>query len=57
LIKPGTQIGAEARDISIPCKTVAECVPPGHFDCIINLCICHPVEQVFDAQALIGNHP
>jgi len=25
--------------------------------CIMNLCFCHPVEQVLNAQALIGNNP
>ncbi|KAJ6677275.1 hypothetical protein OIU85_010441 [Salix viminalis] len=53
----GEQFGAEGRDISIPCKTVADCTPPGHCNCIMDLCICHRAEQVLDAQALIGNHP
>ncbi|KAJ6874720.1 hypothetical protein NC652_034427 [Populus alba x Populus x berolinensis] len=41
----------------IPCKTVKNCVPAGHCKCIMNLCFCHPVEQVLNAQALIGNNP
>uniref|UniRef100_A0A3N7G3C2 Bifunctional inhibitor/plant lipid transfer protein/seed storage helical domain-containing protein n=1 Tax=Populus trichocarpa TaxID=3694 RepID=A0A3N7G3C2_POPTR len=52
----GTQLGAEARNINIPCKTVKNCVPAGHCKCIMNLCICHPVENVLNAQALIGNN-